>query len=476
MKANLNPRKLAGLGHARGWAALAFGASSLELTTARTEGAEVSVLQQSAASAAPPAGMQDAPPQWQSAARSLRQQFDPREHRVVTAVGCEDVLCQILRLPATDPAELKQMLDLQIDNITPLPLEEVVYSYEPLEAADGQTRMLVAIARKSKVNERVEALESAGLQPEIVSVDALAMFHALARRNLLAEDDRLNVLVILGVVSAEVIVYSRVVPLAVRSLVLGANGESVLREELQRTFVATEAGQPERIMGGVIFVAPGEELAAFAKNVANGLTAQSSFLTNGTVPSAGLSLCLQYARGEAGQLNLLPDEWRQKRRVKAMRRRLIHGAIALGIVYILALAAFLTVLFVKNAHLGRIVREIKNRQSAFATARQTQGELIAMRNQLDTKSSALEVLREITVRMPKEMQLTSFVFKKDQTLGLKGQAPTASIAIDFQSRLQQCDLFSKVLAGRSDNVGGLTKFDLTCTLKTAGGPGTAVKR
>ena len=33
MKTNLNPRKLSGLGHARGWAAVAFGPSSLELTT-----------------------------------------------------------------------------------------------------------------------------------------------------------------------------------------------------------------------------------------------------------------------------------------------------------------------------------------------------------------------------------------------------------------------------------------------------------
>ena len=467
MRADLNPRKLAGLGHARGWAAFAFGAASLDLTTARADGTEVSVLQQSSASTAPPSGMQDAPPQWQNAAQSLRRQFDPREYRVVTAVSCEDVLCQILRLPATDPAELKQMLDLQIDNITPLPLEEVIYSFEPLEAADGQTRVLVAIALKGKVNERVEALEAAGLQPEIVSVDALAMFHALAGRNLLAEDDRLNVLVIVGLVSADVIVYSRVVPLAVRSLVLGAEGETVLREELQRTFVATEAGQPERMMGGVTFLASGEALQAFAEKVANGLKAPSSFLTNGSVPSAGLSLCLQYATGVTGQLNLLPDEWRQKRRIKAVRRRLIRGAIAVGIVYVLALAVFLTLLAIKNAHLNGIMKETKNRQADFVTARQTEGQLIAMRNQLDTKFSALEVLREITVRMPKEMQLNSFAFKKDLTVSLKGQAPSAAIALDFQSRLQQCDLFSKVLAGRSDTVAGLTKFDLTCTLKTA---------
>ena len=165
MRANLNPRKLTGIGHSRGWAALAFGDAKLELTTARAEGAEVSVQKQSSASAlAPPAGNGGcAAANGKSAAQSLRQQFDPREHRVITAVSCEDVLCRILRLPATDPAELQQMLDLQIDNITPLPMEEVVYSFEPLEVADGQTRMLVAIARKSKVNERVESARGSGI-------------------------------------------------------------------------------------------------------------------------------------------------------------------------------------------------------------------------------------------------------------------------------------------------------------------------
>ena len=97
-----------------------------------------------------------------------------------------------------------------------------------------------------------------------------------------------------------------------------------------------------------------------------------------------------------------------------------------------------------------------------------------MRKQLDTQSSALEVLREITVRMPEGVKLNYFNFKKDQTVTLKGQSPSAAIALDFQSRLEQCELFSKITAGQSrTEAGGLTKFDLICTLKTTTGAGTA---
>jgi type IV pilus assembly protein PilM len=475
VKAILNPRKLTHLGQARGWAAVAFGASSLDLTTARAEGGELSVVQQSSASASPPEGAADAPLQWQSAAQLLRGRFDPRDHHVITSVSCEDVLCHILRLPATEPVELKQMLDLQIDSITPLPLEEVVYSFEPLETVEGQTRVLVAIARKSVVNDRIEALETAGLQAEIVSVDALAMFRALNQRSLLAGDDKLNVLAILGAASANIIVYSQGAPLTVRSIVLGAAAESVLREELQRTLVAAEALQPQRAIGGVTFLAQSESMKAFAENVAKGLNAPSSFLTNGAVPSAGLSLCLQCAGREVTTLNLLPDEWRQKRKTATFRRRLIRGAIAVGVLYALVLAAFLTFLAVKKAQLHRVDSEIKNRQAEFTQAKQLQSTLIATRKQLDMSSSALEVLRDVASRLPENVKLTYFHYKKDQTVSLKGQAPSAAIANDFQSRLEKSEMFlpGGVKAGRSDTgAGGLTKFDLTCTLKAAAGAAT----
>jgi hypothetical protein len=468
VRPSLNPRKLAHIGQARGWAAVAFGGSRLELTTARAEGTEVAVVKEAMASATPPEAAADAPLQWQYAAQSLRQQFDPGEHRVVTSVDCGDVLCQILRLPATDPAELKQMLDLQIDNVTPLPLEEVVYSFESLDIVDGQTRVLVAIARKATVNERVEALESAGLQAEIVSVDALAMFRALVKLHLLATDDNRNVLVMLGQTTADVIVYSHGVILAVRSIVLGADSESILREELQRTFVAAEAGQPQRARGAVIFLTHDEQARLFAERVASGLSTETSFLTNGAVPSPGLSLCLECAGAGAPPLNLLPDEWRQKRQTAAFRHHLIRGAIAVAALYAVALAVFVSFLVVRNSRLHRVDNEINNRQAEFHKAKELQSELLAMTKQLDMKSSALEVLRQVAVLLPDNVKLTSFVYKKDQAATIKGQSPTPTLALDFQSRLEKCELFSKVVAERSaTEAGGLTKFGLTCTLKTA---------
>ena len=260
-------------------------------------------------------------------------------------------------------------------------------------------------------------------------------------------------------------------------IVPGATAESVLREELQRTLIAAEAGYPQRALGGVTFLAPSEDLKAFAQEVANGLNAPASFLTDGAVPSIGLSLCMQCATGEGATLNLLPDEWRSRRRTAAFRQRLIRGAIAVGVVYALALAVFLTLFAVKKTHLLRVESEIKSRQAKFLEAKDLQGQLIAMTKQLDTQSSALEVLREVASRLPENVKLTYFQYKKDQTVTIKAQAPSASAALDFQTQLEKCELFSKIAPGtsRTEPGSGLTKFDLTCTLKTAAGVGTTPK-
>jgi hypothetical protein len=95
-----------------------------------------------------------------------------------------------------------------------------------------------------------------------------------------------------------------------------------------------------------------------------------------------------------------------------------------------------------------------------------------MQKQLDTKASAIEVLREVSAMMPDNLKFNQFVFKKDQTVTLRGQAPSASVAIDFQSQLEKSPLFTKVTAGNikgDPTAGGLTRFEIVCSLSSSAG-------
>ena len=483
-------RRLTRLHAPRAWAGFFFGDDALELVVAGPAGAEISVLQQASATATVPQlrdNDEAAAPvlQWQTAAEKLRQQFDPREHQIVTAIGCEDVLCETLQLPTTDPSELQQMLDLQIDNLSPLPTEEIVYGFEPLDVADGRSRVLVAIARKAAVNERIAALEAAGLPAEIVTVDALAMFRALCQRQLVPLDDKLNVVALLGTAAVHIVVYRQTQPVIVRSLLLGAEalgtveGQTAVREELRRTLVAADAVTSSCLCGRATLVALHENVEAAATALAGDCGLPAECLRDGVVPSPALCLCLEgAATANRPRLNLLPDEWRQRRRHARLRRRVVRGGIALAVVYLAALAMFLTVLAVRKATLHDLQHQVGLSQKQYADARQLHTELVAMQKQLDTKYSALEVLREVSALKPDGLNFNSLIFRKDQTLTLRGQAQSAKTALDFAGQLEKSGMFLKVenKGVRTDPANGLTRFEILCTLQPAASGVTSVPK
>ncbi|MGD0016246.1 MAG: pilus assembly protein PilM [Verrucomicrobiia bacterium] len=482
-------RRLTRLHVPRVWAGFFFGDGTLELAVTDSTGAEISA-QQRASATVPRAPGSDgkaiAPAlRWQTAAEELRKQFAPSEHRIVTAIGCEDALCEMLQLPTTDPSELQQMLDLQIDNLSPLPTEEIVYGFEPLDVADGQSRVLVAIARKAAVNERVSALETAGLPTEIVTVDALAMFRALCQRQSVPIDDKLNAIVLLGTAAAHLVVYQQTQPVTVRSLLLGAEmlgtteGRTAVREELQRTLIAAETTMPHCRRGLVTFVALHENADAAATALAGDCGLPSQCLRNGVVPSPALSLCLDGAvTADRPRLNLLPNEWLQRRRHARLRQHAIRGAIALAALYLAALAIFLTVLALRKTELRNLRNQVGSKQNQYADARQLHSELVAMQKQLDTKYSALAVLREASVLKPDGLTFNSFTFRKDQTLTLRGQAQSANTVNDFIGQMEKCALFYsvKTVSERTESGSGLTRFEILCNLQPAASGITSVPR
>jgi len=452
-------------GKTRGWAAVVFDDVGIAVTTARPAGNELSIVLETTEPHAAPIEGQELTFRYQATAQTLSQRVDLREHHIVTSIGGDDVLCQTLRLPTTDAGELKQMLDLQIDNLTPLPVEEIVYSFEPLETTATETRILLAVARRSVVNERVAALEAVGWQPEVVSVDALAVFRELIHQGALPADDRLNTLVLVSPTSANFIVFSTGNILTVRSVMLGDN--DFIRAELARTLVAAEVERPGLTAGKTVFATWSDPLRALVAELADG----AEVLGNGSSPQPVKSVCLESARTGLQRLNLLPEEWIESRRKARVRQVALRSLIGLGVVYAVVLVTFLTMLGVKKAQISRVERELRRLQPQYVSALDLHKMQLAMEQQLDTKHSALEVLREVSQLMPDNVKLNGFSFqKKDDKVTLHGQAQAAGFANDFIGHLEKSELFTKVtpLGQRIEQGTGLTKFDVECSLKPIG--------
>ena len=107
------------------------------------------------------------------------QQFRPRRGMTVpevfTGLDSASVLCRIVSLPTANDAELGPMLENQIETLSPLPPEQVVYSYEVISKTEKQSDLLVAIARRDAVMERLEVLRQAGFPADAMDVETLAL-------------------------------------------------------------------------------------------------------------------------------------------------------------------------------------------------------------------------------------------------------------------------------------------------------------
>ncbi len=88
----------------------------------------------------------------------------------------EKVFLRVVELPACEPEELLPMVEFQIEELSPLPAVQTVWSAEVVPGSTGQEgnqTVLVTIAERSEVEERLDELEAANYLSDRVEVPLL---------------------------------------------------------------------------------------------------------------------------------------------------------------------------------------------------------------------------------------------------------------------------------------------------------------
>jgi type IV pilus assembly protein PilM len=166
-----------------------------------------------------------------------------RTKSVATALPTSMVITKRIALPAAKREDdLEPAVESEANQYIPFSLDEVNLDYcviGPVANDPTQADILIAAARKEKIDDRVEALESAGLKPVVVDVEALAVLGAC---NALAEslpgrgvDQNIGVLDI-GATSTRFYVFRNGEQIFMRESPFGGNQ---LTQEIQRTYNMT---------------------------------------------------------------------------------------------------------------------------------------------------------------------------------------------------------------------------------------------
>lgn len=116
--------------------------------------------------------------------------------KVICSLPETKAFLRIISVPKMDESELKEAVKWEMEANIPLPLEQVYYDWQLIPAnlfpEKNKTSLLVVAISKNVVDQTVEILESAGLDPVGLEIESIAQ----ARSLLCEKDDQQTVLIV----------------------------------------------------------------------------------------------------------------------------------------------------------------------------------------------------------------------------------------------------------------------------------------
>ncbi len=105
-----------------------------------------------------------------------------RTKRVAAAVSGHSVIVKKVSLPSMTREELDEQIRWEAEQYIPFDVNEVNLDFQILEASDteGQMEVLLVAAKKDLIDDYVQVIQEAGLQPVVIDVAAFAVENAFA--------------------------------------------------------------------------------------------------------------------------------------------------------------------------------------------------------------------------------------------------------------------------------------------------------
>jgi len=119
-----------------------------------------------------------------TAIKTAVKQSGSKLKQAAVAVSGSSVMTKIITMPASlSDEEMEEQIMMEADQYVPYALDEVNFDFEVQRSNDKNPELvdvLLAASRKENVDDRVAALNKAGLKAKIVDVEAFAMENAFA--------------------------------------------------------------------------------------------------------------------------------------------------------------------------------------------------------------------------------------------------------------------------------------------------------
>ncbi len=236
-----------------------------------------------------------------------------KTRRAAIAVAGSAVITKVISMSsALSDAEMESQIQLEADQYIPYPLEEVNLDFDVIGPSPNSPEMvdvLLAASRRENVDDRVAALEIAGLTATVVDVEAYAMENACSlflRSDLKDADHRTVAIVDVGAATTTLHVLHKGQIIYTREQNFGGQQ---LKDEVQRRYGLTREQATQRILDGdVAETYEAEVLDPFKEALAQQIGRALQFFYSGTTFNRVDQILLSGGPASIRKIDVLVEE------------------------------------------------------------------------------------------------------------------------------------------------------------------------
>ena len=190
--------------------------------------------------------------------------------KVIIGVANQKVIVRQVDLPWMPADELKSSLAFQVQDFLPMPVEQAVLDFHPLEELAGEDgnrilRGLLVAASRDMVNGSIEAVRKAGLSTIMVDLTSFAVVRSLSDGDHLGIGSQVEALVDVGARVTNIVIHRGGVPLFVRILLMG--GQDITDAVAERMGVPQAQAEAMKQQLGIGLPVEGMDAQAAARVV-----------------------------------------------------------------------------------------------------------------------------------------------------------------------------------------------------------------
>ena len=384
------------------------------------------------------------------------------------AIPTSRLILRTSRFPTTDTDEIASMSLNQMEKDAPLPLDEMVCSFEVL-SSDETSSLVLSASTPVVCVEEISAMAGLSLnRAERIDARILGLLKILAGKQIVGSMPR-EVVVAEEGPAITMVILDAGKPVSIRSMGLVSSLDP--RNLLNTTLLALMQTQQDHGMTEITRVVCFSDSLKVQTAVAS--LADSRGWTLKTVSPKSVSpIAFGVAQRtvEGAGMNLFPDSWRSKLAEKKFRTTYHYSILAGVALWLLAAGWFYGLPTLLDQRTKSLTAEVKRHES-------DETKVVDLRNRIgiidrysDRTFSPMEALLEVAIALPQGIELSSFRFNgaKNQTL-VEGRSSVSTIVYDFMDRLKTSKIFREIKLASGPTLNralGLYVFELSIDFKT----------